>query len=921
MKRNRNARDAFLYLLDFFVSTCFRPRAGHLLIVKSNFSYPRVLAALGAALSMALGASGAHAQSKAPTFDTHSILVLSTSAKSPALSTRGLRVMKTYKNVGWSQVALAPGADVTKTVAALRAQGLQVEPNYIQHLTKVPNDPLYSSGQWDMAKISAPAAWDITTGGTELVGGSDVVVAILDSGITPSHPDLKANLYVNKGEIANNGKDDDGDGYVDDVNGYDFAQDNGVPDDGNSHGTHVAGTVGAVGNNRLGVTGVNWRVKLLACRVGTDDGAIFTSAVISALDYVVALKKAGVNIRVTNNSYGGYGYSQAEFDAFKRASDAGILNVCAAGNDGYNNEVAPFYPASFRIPGLISVAASDQNDMPADFTNVGGRSVALAAPGVDILSTFPPGHEQNGSLYGLDSGTSMASPHVAGALALLLSQAPTLTVQQAQTRLYATVDKLPQWSGKVSTGGRLNLAKLLSAGSYAVSGRILRSNGTPVSGVTVAIRGTGTLTTTTDANGFYRFSSLPLGRYTLSAKLNGFNFTAASGSSLTFSFTNAVYSLTENLLGVPATATYSIFGTTYDAFAKPQAGVQIFVNGSPQAVAISDAKGKYTLDDLVAGKYALTAQYRGVDVFPANSNQSVKDVQLPATSGTAAPNVQVDWQVPLIDNVAPTLKLTSPIDGQSYPVGQLKAIAGNAYDNDQLSTIEFTLYQYKTATDGTTTFIPYNWTTGAFEPDSTQALPKVITVKGASTAFTLALPTLDVASYYLFATVRDRTDNTTSQSILFTVTANTSPTPAPQQSPYPRFTFVNPPANSVVRSLKAFTATGTAHSDNGVQSLNFYLQQVDDRGSSIGYYDWVNKRWVSELDGTTTLTQNFNGGTDVKWSLPIPALQTGRYVLYGYGIALDGSQPPADGSLDDNVPFRAGTNPSSTTTASSTAGS
>ncbi|RYG58919.1 hypothetical protein EON80_26345, partial [bacterium] len=466
MKRNRNTRDAFLYLLSFLVSTCFRPCAGDLPIVKSNFSHPRFLAALGAAFSVALGASGASAQGKAPapTFDTQSVLVLSTSTNSSALTSRGLRVAKQYKNIGWSKVDLAPGADVAKTISALRAQGLQVEPNYIQRLQKTPNDPQYS-GQWAWNKIGAPAAWDITTGGTELAGGKDVVVAILDSGITPSHPDLKANLYVNKGEIANNGRDDDGNGFVDDVNGYDFAQDNGVPDDGNEHGTHVAGTIGAVGNNRTGVTGVNWRVKLLSCRVGSDEGAIYASSVISAIDYIIGLKKTGVNIRVANHSYGGYGFSQAEYAAFQRASAAGILNVCAAANDGFNNDIAPAYPASFRnIPGLISVAASDQNDMPAEFSNVGGRSVALAAPGVDILSTLPPGHSENGSLYGTLSGTSMASPHVAGALALLLSQAPTLTMQQAQARLYATVDKLPQWRGKVTTGGRLNLAKLLSNG-------------------------------------------------------------------------------------------------------------------------------------------------------------------------------------------------------------------------------------------------------------------------------------------------------------------------------------------------------------------------------------------------------------------------------------------------------------------------
>jgi len=304
------------------------------------------------------------------------------------------------------------------------------------------------------ADIDAPEAWDVTT------GDSNLVIAIIDSGLDMSHPDIAANLWTNPGEIPGNGIDDDGNGYIDDVHGWDFTGNDNDPTDDvaacGGHGTHTAGTVGAVGDNGVGVTGVNWNVKLMPLKAAKGLlGILCTlpdSATIAAIEYAAAN-----GALVSNNSYGGGSYSQAQMDTI-RASRR--LYVAAAGNENNDNDANPSYPASYPLDNIISVAATDHNDARASFSNYGVTSVDLGAPGVNILSTLP------NNQYGAYNGTSMASPHVAGVAGLLLADDPTLTPNELRWKLLTSTDNvgLP-----VATGGRLNADAALRLAVPAVT--------------------------------------------------------------------------------------------------------------------------------------------------------------------------------------------------------------------------------------------------------------------------------------------------------------------------------------------------------------------------------------------------------------------------------------------------------------------
>jgi len=370
-------------------------------------------------------------------------------------------VMRRFDRVGVVRVRLRAGMPVTAALAIAQADPdvMAAQPNFIRHVdaTTPPNDPYWvNDSLWGLIRIQAQAAWTTFTTGT-----TAAVVADIDSGVKYDHGDLAANMWRNPGEIPGNGVDDDGNGYVDDIYGIDTLHGDSDPMDDNGHGTHTAGIFGAVGNNGLGVVGVNWNTRILACKfIGTDGNGTDADA-IECFNYIVMMKNRGVNIRVSSNSWGGRRDLAAPFPAaLKAAIDtagaAGILNVFAAGNDSANDDVIPFDPASFTSPSILTVAASDPADAPASFTNIGPTTVDLAAPGTAIWSTY-------GNTFAPLSGTSMAAPHVAGAAALLLARQPGLTVAALKSTLIGSVDVVPSWSGRVASGGRLNVYKAMLA--------------------------------------------------------------------------------------------------------------------------------------------------------------------------------------------------------------------------------------------------------------------------------------------------------------------------------------------------------------------------------------------------------------------------------------------------------------------------
>ncbi len=470
-----------------------------------------------------------------------------------------------------------------------------VEPNFLRHVFGQLqfNDPMFgqlwglqNTGQSvkgvsgvQAADVRFSAAWALANTTT-----NPPVVAVIDTGVFFTHPDLSSNMWVNPGERPGNGVDDDGNGYVDDVNGYNFYAGNGNPSDSGEHGTHVSGTIAACGNNGIGVVGVNWRAKIMALCCSGDGSNLSDSAVIEAVQYAAMMKSRGANVVAINASYGGSSFSSAEQAAIQTAGDAGIVFCAAAGNDSSDNDTTPTYPAGYRLPNMIVVGASDSTDSLASFSNYGTSTVDLCAPGVNILSTTPPGvtsrvqvgaqvlaadqFEYAGTTTGLTgtlfdcgfgfpsnftsrvvgniavmsrgaglyfsekvanamtagaagaiiynnsltpfsgtlqypsnwipavsisqsdglalvstlpasgtifsardpanvyaylSGTSMATPHVSGAVAFTAMNFPEDTVAQRIQRILAAVDPVPGLAGKVRTGGRLNLLRIVDA--------------------------------------------------------------------------------------------------------------------------------------------------------------------------------------------------------------------------------------------------------------------------------------------------------------------------------------------------------------------------------------------------------------------------------------------------------------------------
>jgi Tol biopolymer transport system component/subtilisin family serine protease len=392
------------------------------------------------------------------------------------------------------RVAKVNPADTSNAIEALRARPdvVYAEPNFIRRATATPNDPRYGE-MWGLNNTGQPStfggnpgsagndiraeqAWNITT------GNRSVVVGVIDTGIDINHEDLHDNIWTNPGEVAGNGIDDDGNGFVDDIHGWDFAHNDATvfdyteptfppsasyTGDLDDHGTHVAGTIGAAGNNATGVVGVNWQVSLMSLKFLTEDGTGSSADLLNAFAYAKAMRQLwessggtkGANIRVLNNSYGGDNFSQAELDAIRALSDAGILFVVAAGNEGTFNDLFPVYPSNYISPNLISVAASGGGGARAFFSNWGEATVNVTAPGEFILSTTPK------NTYKFANGTSMAAPHVSGSAALVCALSPSITMQKLRSVM--------MYSGR-TTWGFLDVFQI-STGRIVDAGKALQS--------------------------------------------------------------------------------------------------------------------------------------------------------------------------------------------------------------------------------------------------------------------------------------------------------------------------------------------------------------------------------------------------------------------------------------------------------------
>lgn len=368
---------------------------------------------------------------------------------------------------GWEAIDDLDNADASAIVAEYSKlpEVEYAEPNFEINLDErlvrldpiFPQDPQFND-QWALANsgqrggkegadISATLAWARTT------GSEDVVVAVLDTGVDYSHEDLIQNMWMRPATMAP--YQDSELGTVDDLRGFNAFDNASDPMDDNGHGTHCAGIIGAEGENNLGIAGVNWKVKIMPLKFMTAGGSGTTKDAIEAINYVIERKKAGVNVRIISASWGSTQKSRALESAIRKAGEAGVLFVAAAGNSTVDNDRNPHYPSSYNLPNVISVAALDRNDQLASFSNYGAKSVAVAAPGVEILSTWLNNE------YEEKSGTSMATPVVSGVAALIIAQNPDISVTELRKRIMDASDPIVALKGKTVTGGRINAAKAL----------------------------------------------------------------------------------------------------------------------------------------------------------------------------------------------------------------------------------------------------------------------------------------------------------------------------------------------------------------------------------------------------------------------------------------------------------------------------
>ena len=634
-----------------------------------------------------------------------------------------------------------------------------IEPNAVfQGLARTPNDPRYLDGSlWglrntgqssgtDDADIDAPEAWDITTGSRQ------VVIAVIDSGVDYTHSDLATNIWVNPGEIPGDGIDNDLNGKIDDVRGWNFTAaldgtNENDPMDLQGHGTHVAGTIGAVTDNNIGITGVAWDVQLMPLKIGIGSSrSVSLTAGIEAMLYVTAMRRDfGINVVATNNSWGGGGYSQAMFDAIEAAGREGILFVASAGNSGSNNDQFPHYPDGYNSDYIISVAATDRFNELAGFSNYGVSSVDIGAPGVDIYSTLP------GNSYGNNSGTSMAAPHVTGVIALLAAEYPNATASELRDAIFAgaTANPNPNLTGLVATGGQLNAFDSLHSLAVPVSRPTVDSQLT--NDATPRITGTATVNVGDS----------------LKVSVNGREYSLGGGRLV----------LVGNAweLEIPAThqlheGSYGVVASVSNAFEVVQGMGMLTIDLTPPATPTVNPLTTSDATPTITGTATLAAG-------------DILTVVVNAVEYSVGPNLTVsgsNW----------SLTISSGLGDGTYPVRAVVTdAAGNTADDQEDLVINTTFPVVPTVNSLITNVNPPTITgtaTVAAGESLTVHVNAVTYTDGDSnltltgTDWTLNVPAnLNEGTYAVTVTVTDDTDPARSSSATGTVTVDTTPPAVP----------------------------------------------------------------------------------------------------------------------------------------------
>ncbi|WP_020473323.1 S8 family serine peptidase [Zavarzinella formosa] len=566
--------------------------------------------------------------------------------------------------LGNGQFNLTLDANVSVTTAVNYFKGLSTvefaQPDYKVQIENLPNDPSFGNlwglnntgqdGGTANADINAPEAWNTNT------GSGKMIVAVIDSGIDYTHPDLAANMWKNPKEVAGNGKDDDGNGYKDDIYGWNFVNNTPNVMDDNGHGTHVAGIIGAVGDNGIGVAGVNWHVQLMALKFLDKDGSGYMSNAVKALNYAVAN-----GAKVVNNSYAGGGSDPAMQAAIAAAKAKGVIFVAAAGNDGTSDDINPVYPANYNSDNVVTVAATDRNDKLASYSNFGRNTVEIAAPGSNIYSTLP------GNKYGVYSGTSMAAPEVTGAIALVWDTHPTWTYSQVINAILKTADILPSLTGKVATG-RLDVGAAIN---YSISAPI-----TTITPLTVS------------SAAFNDGSSLSSVRVTFNQTIDPTTFTAADitflgpdGKAIAIKAVTAVSGMNNTQFDVTFAAqkTLGTYRLTLGTAIKSKAGKLLDQDGDGIAGETTDG---FTVSTSLAASQLVTST--DVNKLIADNAKTISTIKIDGSFTISDVNVQLNITHPQDKDLK--ISLLGPDGTRVYLINQRGGTGANltntVFDDD-----------------------------------------------------------------------------------------------------------------------------------------------------------------------------------------------------------------------------------------------